>query len=185
MDTPLPNTPLTQKQLHFCRVLAAGGTQAAAYREAYNVAEGKGTATHQQAASRLMRKTQVRARVERLIRERERAISSAAVSDREKVLGKLRAWMCPETVVLEDGTTQKDLASASELKAAELLGKSVGLFRDVIEDSRGRTADEIQGELEARLMGVIDDSDPVAETEDELIDESAAVEEGVIASALH
>ena len=157
-DILKPDTPLTQKQLHFCRVLASGTTQAAAYREAYDCGEGTNPATQQAAASRLMLKATIRARVERLIRDRERAITTAAVSDREKVLGKLREWMCPETIMDVDGNAVKALASASELKAAELLGKSVGLFRDVVEDARGRTAEEIEGELEARLRGALSDT---------------------------
>ena len=167
MDTPVKNSPLTPKQLHFCRCLASGSTQAAAYREAYDIGEGTKPATHQQAASRLMRKAAIRARVERLIEERERAITTAAVSDREKVLGKLRGWIDPEVTVAEDGTVHKALASASELKAAELLGRSVGLFKDVLVEDRKRTSGEVAGELERTLADMLgDDESEVVEGDD-------------------
>jgi len=81
---------LTPKQMHFCRCVAAGMSQAAAYREAFDVtADGK-SATHREAASRLMARADIKARVDALIAQRERSILASSLSDRERVLSKLR-----------------------------------------------------------------------------------------------
>ena len=137
---------LTAKQMHFARCVAPGMPQAEAYREAYDVtAEGK-TATHREAASRLMARADIRARVDALIAQRERSILASSLSDRERVLSKLRAW----TETAESGDSNK-------IRAAELLGKSVGLFRDVVETSESRSSDELLSDLEAMLEQVADD----------------------------
>ena len=156
-EPPVPHTPLTPKQLHFCRCVAGGMTQAAAYREAYDVGEGTRPETHQAAASRLMQKAAIRARVDRLIAEKERAVVRSAVSDREKVLAKLRQWIDPPAN--EDGI--REVASASELKAAELLGRACGLYRDVIEDNRSRSSEEVQAEIESKLLQILGDTSEV------------------------
>ena len=120
---------LTPKQMHFCRCVAAGMSQASAYREAFDVtADGK-SATHREAASRLMARADIKARVDALIAQRERSILASSLSDRERVLSKLRHW----TDTAEQGDSNK-------IRAAELLGKSVGLFRDVVETSESKTS---------------------------------------------
>jgi len=137
---------LTPKQMHFCRCVAAGMSQAAAYREAFDVtADGK-SATHREAASRLMARTDIKARVDALIAQRERSILASSLSDRERVLSKLRAW-----------TDTAEAGDSNKIRAAELLGKSVGLFRDVVETSESRTSDDLLADLEAMLDQVADD----------------------------
>ena len=137
---------LTPKQMHFCRCVAAGMSQAAAYREAFDVtADGK-SATPREAASRLMARADIKARVDALVAQRERSILASSLSDRERVLSKLRAW----TDTAEQGDSNK-------IRAAELLGKSVGLFRDVVETSESRSSDELLSDLEAMLEQVADD----------------------------
>jgi hypothetical protein len=145
---------LTAKQMHFARCVAAGMPQAEAYREAYDVtAEGK-TATHREAASRLMARADIKARVDALIAQRERSILASSLSDRERVLSKLRQW-----------TDSAEPADGNKIRAAELLGKSVGLFRDVIETSESRSSDELLAELEAMIESVADDAETPDESE--------------------
>ena len=137
---------LTPKQMHFCRCVAAGMNQASAYREAFDVtADGK-SATHREAASRLMSRADIKARVDGLIAQRERSILASALSDKERVLGKLRHWM--------DNAEQGD---SNRIRSAELLGKSVGLFRDVVETSESKSSDELLSDLEAMLEQVTAD----------------------------
>lgn len=131
---------LTSKQLHFARCVASGMSQADAYREAYDVGENTKASTCHEKASRLMAEAKIRARVEALVQVREKAILRSAVADREAVLAKLRDWL--------DSATKDDLA---KIRAAELLGKSVGLFKDVVETAPARTVAELEAELEERL----------------------------------
>ena len=69
------------------------------------------------------------------------------VSDRDKVATKLREWL--------DG----EAATQSQLRAAELLGKACGMFRDVVEDHRERPASLVAAELEARLTALMPSPD--------------------------
>ena len=149
---------LTAKQLHFCRCVASGMAQAEAYREAYDVtAEGK-PASHRENASRLMARDDIRSRVNALIAQRERSILASSVSDRERVLSKLRQW-----------TDSAEAGDSNKIRAAELLGKSVGLFRDVVETSDSKSSDELLAELEAMIEASGDDQ-PDAEQSDDPAD---------------
>ena len=131
---------LTAKQLHFCRCVAAGMSQAEAYRESHAVtADGK-SATHREAASRLMARADIRTRVDALVKQRERSVLASALSDRERVLSKLRHWL-----------DHAESGDSNRIRSAELLGKSVGLFKDVVETTDSRTSDELLAELDAML----------------------------------
>ena len=138
---------LTGKQAHFARCIAAGSNQSDAYREAYSVGPDTKASTVNEAASRLMANSKVRARVERLIREKERGVLASALSDRERVLSKLRNWM-----------DTADSTMGNQLRAAELLGRSVGLFKDVVETTDTRSSADLLDELEA-VLAAIDDGD--------------------------
>ena len=64
--------------------------------------------------------------------------------DSERVLEKLRDWM--------DGITE---ATNSEIRAAELLGKSAGLFQTNINvETKTRSVSEIESLLEAKLAAL-------------------------------
>ena len=131
---------LTAKQLHFCRCVAAGMSQAEAYRESHAVtADGK-SATHREAASRLMARADIRTRVDALVKQRERSQLASALSDRERVLSKLRHWL-----------DHAESGDSNRIRSAELLGRSVGLFKDVVETTDSRTSDELLAELDAML----------------------------------
>ena len=146
---------LTAKQQHFCRYVAAGMSQAEAYREAYDVtAEGK-SASHREAASRLMSRADISTRVSALIAQRERSILASSLSDRERVLSKLRHWV-----------DHAEAGDSNKIRAGELLGRSVGLFRDVVETSESRSSDELLAELETMLESVVDDQSDAEQSDD-------------------
>ncbi len=131
---------LTAKQLHFCRCVAAGMGQAEAYRESHSVTATGKSATHREAASRLMARADIRARVDALVRQRERSVLASALSDRERVLSKLRHWL-----------DHAESGDSNRIRSAELLGKSVGLFKDVVETTDSRSSEELLAELDAML----------------------------------
>ena len=131
---------LTPKMLHFCRCVAAGMAYAEAYRESHAVTATGKSATHREAASRLMARADIRARVDALVRQRERSQLASALSDRERVLSKLRHWL-----------DHAESGDSNRIRSAELLGKSVGLFKDVVETTDSRTSDELLAELDAML----------------------------------
>jgi hypothetical protein len=132
---------LTAKQMAFARCMASGTmTQSAAYRETYS-ADNMSGAVIRNEASRLMANHDIAIMVERLIGQKDRALLASGLSDRDKVLEKLRSWI--------DNAEPTD---SNKLRAAELLGKSVGMFREVTETvSIDRDAESIASELERRL----------------------------------
>jgi hypothetical protein len=135
---------MTPKQLHFCRCVASGMTQADAYREAYEPSDSTTAASIHTLASRLMGQVEIRSRVGTLIAARERAVAASALSDRDKVLSKLRGWM--------DSAEPTD---STKLRAAELLGKAAGLFTSEINvTTKERDASEVAAELAQRLAGL-------------------------------
>jgi hypothetical protein len=142
---------LTPKQLHFARCVAGGMSQAAAYREAYGCKPNSKPETQQANASRLMSDSRVRARVDAIIRQKEAGIAASAVSDRERVLSKLRHLL-----------DNAEPADTAKLRAAELLGKSVGLFRDVVETSTNKTSSDLLSDLE-NLLDVAEPDSIIAE----------------------
>ena len=146
---------LTAKQMHFARCVASGMSQSAAYREAFDVAEGSKTATHREAASRLMARADIKARVDGLIAQRERSMLASALSDREQVLSKLRHWM-----------DHAEAGDSNRIRSAELLGKTSGLFRDVVETSESRSSDDLLAELEAMIEASADDQSDASESDD-------------------
>jgi cytoskeletal protein RodZ len=152
---------LTPKQLHFARCVASGMTQADAYREAYEPSDSTTAASIHTLASRLMADVEIRSRVDVLVAARERAVAASAVTDRDKVLSKLRGWM--------DNAEPTDTA---KLRAAELLGKAAGLFTtEVNVTTLDRDASEVAAELQSKLTGLLsrdDDQKPARETGDEV-----------------
>ena len=131
---------LTPKMLHFCRCVAAGMGYAEAYREGHAVTATGKSATHREAASRLMARADIRARVDALVKQRERSQLASALSDRERVLSKLRHWL-----------DHAESGDSNRIRSAELLGRSIGLFKDVVETTDSRSSEELLAELDAML----------------------------------
>jgi hypothetical protein len=145
---------LTPKQLHVARCVASGMSKAAAYREAYDVREGSKAASHQGSASQLMANPMIRGREEAIIKQKEAGIAASALSDRERVLTKLRHMI--------DHAEQND---GNKLRAAELLGKSVGLFKDVVETTDNKSSDDLLSDLELLLDSVSTDANTGSDTD--------------------
>ena len=130
-------TALTPKQQHFCRAVAAGCTMSDAYREAYSTSRMKPASIHRE-ATRLMSNPMITTRIEVLNRAKDRAFIASAVSDRELVLTQLR-----EIAAHAKGTP----AEHATLRACDLLGKTVGLYKDVVETVVQRSPEEIRTEI--------------------------------------
>tara|TARA_R110000782_G_scaffold176393_1_gene267428 strand:- start:11 stop:490 length:480 start_codon:yes stop_codon:yes gene_type:complete len=148
---------LTGKQQHFARAVASGTmTQSAAYREAYS-ASNMSSASVRVEASRLLADPNMSLTVKALKAANEVAIQAQSLSDRDRVLESLRKWM-----------TSAEPMDSNKLRAAELLGKSVGMFKEVTETvSIDRDAESISMELERRLGSLLVTS---PETEPKVLD---------------
>jgi len=148
---------LTPKQLHFARCVASGQTQADAYREAYSPRGSTTAASIHTLASRVAGRVEVRARVDALLAARERAVAASAVTDRQKVTEHLRD-------ALAGGETDP-----LRLRAAELLGRSAGLFVAEMNVTTGTQRDptEVAAAIQQRLAQLTrDDDDPAGDTLD-------------------
>ena len=89
-------------------------------------------------------------KVEALQRAKDRAVVASSLSDRERLLNKLRTLLDnPEGIPTEQVA----------LKTADFLGKSIGLYKDVIETHQPRSVEEIQAELERHLAALDDPPD--------------------------
>ena len=133
---------LTRKQRKFAENVVSGMNLSDSYRDAYD-SDSMTNATIQREACRLMTNPNVSTCVEALAAEKRRKSEAVTVSDRDMLVTKLRAW------------TNGESATNSQLRAAELLGKACGLYRDVIEDNRERPAQAIAAELESKLASLI------------------------------
>lgn len=122
-------------------------TKTEAYLEAYQ-AENMARKTVNEAACRLSQDERVLARVQQLIVLKDKALIRSTGAIKTKVLNKL--------VEMMDTATPQDSA---KLRAAELLGKSVGLFKEVIEDNRhqDKSPEELTAILEAKLLALSQD----------------------------
>ena len=132
-------TGLTPKQIHFCREVVSGQSLSASYKAAYSTGNMSAGAVYVE-SSRLMANPKISLRVEQLNRAKDRALVGSAVSDRDRVLNKLRDMM--------------DSAEAEnvQLNAAVALGKTQALFTNVVQEKKDtRTPAEIKAELEERL----------------------------------
>jgi len=147
-----PKSGLTAKQRHFAMALGSGAgmTLSDAYREAYDCdGKGKGgkgmsAAAIRNEASKLASNPDITAMVTRLRATSERAAQASQVSDRDKVLELLRRLM-----------TDAEPNDTNRLRAAQLLGQTIGLFKDVIETSSGdRDSTEVASEIERRLAAL-------------------------------
>jgi len=141
---------LTPKRALFARCVASGMTQADAYREAYDPKASTTNASIHTLASRLMSEVELRSRVDALIAQRDKAVSASAVSDRDKVLRKLRQWM-----------DEAEPADSIKLRAAELLGRSAGLFVTEmnVNTSQQRDPAEVAAAIQQRLSQLADQPD--------------------------
>ena len=134
---------LTAKQRKFAENVVNGMSIADSYRNSYD-AENMKPASVQRRAAELMVDGKVRACMEALAVEKRRLSEVSTVSDRDNLIRLLRAWSNGEAP-----------ATQTQLRAAELLGKACGLYRDVVEDHRERPAALVAADLERRLSSLL------------------------------
>ena len=149
---------LTPKKLHFARCIASGMSQSDAYREAYTVRPSTTAASVHTCASRIATDVEVASRVRHLIGMRERAVAASAVTDRERVLSKLRGWM-----------DEAEPSDSVKVRAAELLGKSANLFAtDINVNDQRKSSEGLAAEIEAMLLAANESAEPNTDTSTEV-----------------
>lgn len=131
---------LTPKQRKFVQGVASGLSLADAYRQAYD-ASGMADRSIRVESAKLSQHPSVAQALLRIREQRERQNQILTVSDRDLVLKNLRTW------TRGDG----DPPTSAQLRAAELLGKACGLYKDVVETRTEKPAADILGEIEKRL----------------------------------
>lgn len=140
-DTKSQAQQLTPKQRHFARCVVSGSSYSDAYREAYNCENMKPGNVNRE-ASVLASNPKVSTWIRELQGRKDAVITAAAVNDRERVLVKLR-----DLLANAEGTPAEQVM----LRAADLLGKSVGLYKDVTVDETPKSSGDLMAEIQARL----------------------------------
>ena len=133
---------LTAKQMKFVEEVSEGGSQSNAYRKAYDTSQ-MAPKTIWEEASRLRRHPKVAARIEELEAEKEARRRMQALSREDRVLQEL------EKIAFGDGP------ASGRLKALELLGKHVGLFKPKEVPVVERSVEDISNQLQRRLEDLL------------------------------
>ena len=107
---------LTDKQCRFADAVSAGINPTIAYRDIYNIKSDR-LATANEASSRLMRNSKVKARIEAVSEAAEARIASEIVFDKKRIISELALNM-------ELGRETKQLAASNQ--AIKLIGSAVG-----------------------------------------------------------
>ena len=134
---------LTAKQMKFVEEVSEGGSQSNAYRKAYDTSQ-MSTKTIWEEAARLRRHPKVAARLIELESEKEARRRMQALSREDRVLQEL------EKLAFGDGP------AFGKLKALELLGKHVGLFKPKEVPVVERSVEDISNQLQRRLEDLLD-----------------------------
>jgi len=134
---------LTAKQMKFVEEVSEGGSQSNAYRKAYDTSQ-MAPKTIWEEASRLRGHPKVAARIEELEAEKEARRRMQALSIENRVLQEL------EKIAFGDGP------ASGRLKALELLGKHVGLFKPKEVPVVERSVEDISNQLQRRLEDLLD-----------------------------
>jgi len=139
---------LTAKQRAFVKELSSGKptTLKQAYANAYDVTlnkDGSIPVWVEREASLLAASPKIAQSLKRASEREELAVTASALRTKSYVLERLLA---------ESQSAESD---ASRVRALELLGKSVALFSDVIEDRSARDAADIEKDIEDRLSRLL------------------------------
>jgi hypothetical protein len=136
--------PLTGKQEAFAKLVAGGAVLSDAYRECYSADTMKDSTVWSEAC-RLAQNPKVSARIKDIQADMEQSHRTRLLRREEWVLKSLQ-----EEAVSADN-------ASSRIRALELVGKTVGMFTDRIEqaETSERSASEIEKELKARLDRLI------------------------------
>ena len=132
--------PLTGKQEAFAKLVAGGAVLSDAYRECY-AADSMKDSTVWSEACRLAQNPKVSARIKDIQADME--------ADRRTIERRREEWVLKRR---SEEADQADNAS-SRIRALELVGKTVGMFTDRVEqsDTTERSASDIERELRAKL----------------------------------
>lgn len=136
--------PLTGKQEAFAKLVASGSMLSDAYRECYS-ADNMKSSTLWSEACRLAQNPKVSTRIKAIQADMEQ-------SQRMRLLRR-EEWVLKS---LQEEAVSADNAS-SRIRALELVGKTVGMFTDRIEqsDTTERSASDIERDLRAKLDRLI------------------------------
>lgn len=141
---------LTGKQRRFCELIAAGKTQADAYREAYD--SNGSSQTVRNSASKLMQKDYIRSTVDGLIKRKADVNLARTVSSQELV-----------TRTLRDHITGTISLEPTQVQSLSILAKVSGMYVNRIEDVTERSSNDIEADLKRKLSELAlltdDDSD--------------------------
>jgi len=129
--------------MKFVEEIGKGGSQSNAYRKAYDTSQ-MAPKTIWEEASRLRRHPKVAARIKELEAEKEARRRMQALSREDRVLQEL------EKIAFGDGP------ASGRLKALELLGKHVGLFKPKEVPVVERSVEDISNQLKRRLEDLFD-----------------------------
>jgi hypothetical protein len=143
---------LTPKQLKFAHSAVSGVSLAEAYRQAYD-AENMSERAIRTEASRLAARPDIALMMSTIAGEKQAKMQVISVSDRDMLITNLRRW-----------TKGDETPTSGQLRAAELLGKACGLYRDVVETRTERPASEVLADIEARLNAL--GAEPVKQSDD-------------------
>jgi|TARA_R100000084_G_C4650239_1_gene149207 hypothetical protein len=138
---------LTIKQRQFVNEIVKGklGSYKEAYAKVYDVTltkQGKIPKWVEVEASRLYCNPKIALSIQKAIERKEVSTVASSLRLKNYVIEKL----------YQESTTGSD---ASRVRSLELLGKTIGLFSDVVETKEARPSDEIQSELEERLAELL------------------------------
>ena len=134
---------LTAKQTKFINEVSEGSSQSSAYRKAYDTSRMTPKTVWEE-SSRLRKHPKVSARIVELEAEKEARQRVQALSREDRILNEL------EDIAF--GSTN----AMARLRALELLGKTVGLFKPKEVREQTRTAYEIKSAIELKLAALIE-----------------------------
>lgn len=134
---------LTLKQAKFVEEVSEGSSQSNAYRKAYDTSQ-MAPKTVWEESSRLRRHPKVAARIIELEAEKAHRQRIQALSREARILKEL------EAVAFGEGPV------SAKLKAIELLGKNLGLFKPQELPEMERSQEEIECELMGKLAKLLD-----------------------------
>jgi len=145
------DTPLTPKQRAFVNEIVKGklGSYKEAYAKVYDVTltkAGKIPKWVEVEASKLVASPKIALSIRQAIERKEQAVTASALRTRNYVI---------ERLYKESKESESD---ASRVRSLELLGKTVAMFSDVLEERTSRDSEEIERDIEAKLEQLLSES---------------------------
>jgi len=143
-----PDTILTPKQRAFVDAVVKGkiGSYKECYVKAYDVTLTKTGGIPKWTeveASKLMANPKIALSIQTALEKRDRSTLSSAVRLREHVMTQLYKESLEAS------------SDSSRIRSLELIGKTIGLFTDQIEVKSDRSVQEIDEDIEAKIMALI------------------------------